>query len=74
MLCYICSVLYSKLCQFPVDIATTLCTAGTATRVGTAATLYCMLSTAGTATCVGTAAALYCMLCSAGAATCLGPL
>ena len=42
------------------------CTAGTATSVGTAATLYCMLCIAGTATCMGTAAALYCVLCTAG--------
>ena len=59
-----------------------LCTVGTATCVGTtatlycmlctagtAATLYCMLHTAGTATCVSTATALYCMLCTVGTAT-----
>ena len=49
-----------------------ICTAGTATSVGTAAALYCMLCTARTATSVGTAVALYCMLCTAGTATSVG--
>ena len=52
-----------------------LCTAGAATYVGTAATLYCMLCTVGATTYVGSAAALYCMLCilcSVGDATCAG--
>ena len=40
-----------------------LCTVGTATDVGTAAALYCMLCTVGTATCMGMAAVLFCRLC-----------
>ena len=48
-----------------------LCTAGAATCVGAAATLYCMLCTAGTGTCVDTAVTLYCMLGTAGTGSCV---
>ena len=67
-------ILYAT-CMPLLHIVCYLCTAGTATCVGTAVTLYCMLCTAGTATCVGTAAGSYCMLCilcSVGDATCVG--
>ena len=53
IVCYACTV-----CMY------CSCGCSTATFVGTAVALYCLLCTAGTATCMGTAITLYCMLCT----------